>query len=171
MPLPPEKLEKILRSGDVASVVKFFEGSNESDRRAVAATVVQWCKLLNLHWRGQFNEKAASEVEQSGPIQNWHEVMPAANAAALACATLAEIKSLGGHGRIPAETTAAILAERRPSWIDDYAELLCEGELRTWGGNWKQVRALVRAGLCRPPRHENYVLEALNCIWPRYEAG
>ncbi|TMP97130.1 MAG: hypothetical protein E6L09_13845, partial [Verrucomicrobia bacterium] len=169
MPLSPEKLEKLLRGGDVAAVTKFFEGATESDRRAVAPQVIEWCKRLNLH--SQFNEKAASEVEKSGAISDWHKLMPAANVAALACATLAEIKSLGGYGRVPAEAGAATLSDRRPSWIDEYAELLCEAELRTWGGNWKQVRALVKAGPCKPPKHENYALEALNCIWPPYQAG
>ncbi|HYG34619.1 MAG TPA: DUF6493 family protein, partial [Clostridia bacterium] len=118
---------------------------------------------------GQFNKKAAAEIEKLGPINNWFELMPAAQAAALASASLSEIKSLGWHRYVPPEAAVAILADRRPSWVDEYAELLCEGELRAFGGNWKQTRALVRAGLCRPPKHDNYVLEALNCIWPRFE--
>ncbi|HXI51454.1 MAG TPA: DUF6493 family protein, partial [Candidatus Saccharimonadales bacterium] len=171
MTLPIEKLQKILRRGDVREVCKFFEGAPESERKAVASTVVDWCKLLALNWRGQYNKKAAAEIEKLGPIKDWYELMPAAHAAALASATLAQINSLERQGFVPPEATVAILADRRPIWIDDYAELLCEGELRTFGGNWKQTRALVRADLCRPPKHENYVLEALNCIWPRYEKG
>jgi len=171
MPLSVEKLQKNLRGGDVAAVCKFFEGATEPERRSVALTVVHWCKLLALNWRGGYNKKAAAEVKKLGPIGNWYELMPAAHAAALASASLAEIKALERRGFVPSEAAVAILADRRPPWIDDYAELLCEGELRRFGGNWKQTRALVRAGLCRPPKHENYVLEALNCIWPRYEQG
>src|SRR5258706_14953440 len=171
MPLSPEKLEKLLLAGDVAAVGKFFAGTSEAERRSVAPQVIGWCKRLDLHWRGQFNKKAGAEVERTGPIKNWHELMPAANIAALGCAILAEIKSLDQHARFPAAAAAAILADRRPSWVDEYAESLCEGELRTFGGNWKQVRALVKGGLCKPPLHQNYVLEALNGIWPRYEAG
>jgi hypothetical protein len=171
MPLPVEKLQKILRDGDLSAVCTFFEGTTEQERKTVAPAVMDWCNLLTSHWRGQFNKKAAAEVEKAGPIENWFELMPAAHAAALASATLAEFKSLVFHARIPPEAAVAILANRRPPWLDDYAELLCEGELRTLGGNWKRTRALVRAGLCRPPRHDNYVLEAINCIWPRYERG
>ena len=169
MALPLEKLEKILREGDVGATVKFFEHATEADRRTGAPVVKEWCERLNLNWRAQFNQKAASEVAKSGVIPNWYELMPAANTAALACASLAEIKAIGGYGRIPEETNVAVLTDRHPPWIAEYAELLCDGELRTFGGNWKQVRALVLAGLCRPPKHENYVLQALNCIFPRYD--
>ena len=171
MPLSIEKLQEVLRRGDVSEVCTFFLAATESERTAVAATGVEWCKILALNWRAQFNKKAAAEIEKLGPIENWHKLMPAAHAAALASATLAEIKSLERHGFVPPETAVVILTDRRPLWIDDYAELLCEGELRTFGGNWKQTRALVRAGLCQPPKHDHYVLEALNGIWPRYEQG
>lgn len=171
MPLSLEKLQKILRSGDVSKICEFFEGATESDRKTVAATVVDWCKFLELNWRSRFNKKAAAEVEKSGPVENWYELVPSSHAAALACASLADMKLLEHRGRIQPELAVTILADRRPPWIDEYAELLCEGELNTFGGNWKQTRALVRAGLCRAPRHDNYVLEALNCIWPRWEQG
>ncbi|HWQ91585.1 MAG TPA: DUF6493 family protein [Clostridia bacterium] len=171
MPLSVEKLEKPLRGGDVTAVAKFFEGSSEPDRRSVAPQVVAWCERLNLNWRAQFNEKAKAEVKKAGAISNWHDLMPAANTAALACASLAEIKSIDRSGFVPVEMAPAILADRLPPWIADYAEWLCERELHTWGGNWKQVRALVKAGLCKPPKHDHYVLEALNGIWPRYEQG
>jgi len=171
MPLSPERLEKLLRAGEVLAIGKFFQGATEPERKTLAPAVVDWCKLLTLHLRGQFNKRAAAELETSAMIDNWYELLPAANAAALASATLPEIKALGGFGRVPPAAAVEILADRRPPWLHDYAELLCEGELRTFGGNWTQTRALVRAGLCRPPRHENYVLEALNRIWPRFEKG
>lgn len=171
MPLSAEKLDQLLLGGEVAAVGKFFAGASETERRAVAPQVVEWGKRLNLNWRAQFNEKARAEALQSGVISNWHDLMPAANTAALACGSLPEIKALDRAGFVPAVAAVAILADRRPPWISDYAELLCEQELRTWGGNWKQVRALVKAGLCKPPKHDHYVLEALNCIWPRHEQG
>lgn len=171
MSLSPEKLEKLLLNGDAATIGKFFATATESDRRAVASQVVAWCERLNLYWRAQFNEKAKAEVKKAGAISNWHDLMPAANTAALACASLAEIKSIDRAGFVPVELAPTILADRRPPWINEYAELLCAGELRTWGGNWKQVRALVKAGICKPPKHDHYVLEALNGIWPRYEQG
>lgn len=166
-----DKLQSILRKGEVEQVAGFFRGMSENERRSLAPLVVDWCKLLELNWRGRFSKKAAAEVERLEVIENWHDLMPAAHVAALACASLAEMKLLQHRGRIQPESAVTVLTDRRPSWIDDYAELLCEEELRTFRGNWKQTRALVRAGLCRPPQHDNYVLEALNCIWPRYEQG
>jgi hypothetical protein len=171
MPLSSEKLEKLLRGGDVTAVIKFFQHASEADRRAVAPQVVEWCQRLNLNWRSQFNQKAAAEIERAGRISNWHELMPAANTAALACATLQEIKALDGFRRVTAEAGAATLRDRRPPWLDEYAELLCAGELSSWGSSWPQVRALVKAGLCQPPRHNNYVLDALNAIWPYHRGG
>jgi hypothetical protein len=171
MALSPEKLEKLLKSGDVDAIGNFFDGASEAERSSLAPQVVAWCERLNLNWRAQFNEKAKVQVKQAGAISNWYELTPAASSAALACASLVKIKSLDRNGSIPSEAAVAILRDRRPSWIDEYAELLCQGELRTWGGNWKQVRALVKAGLCKPPKHDHYALEALNGIWPRQQPG
>lgn len=171
MPLAPDKLVKLLRGGDPAAVQRFFEGAAESDRRAVAPQVIAWCQRLDLHWQQQFNKKAAAEIQRTGAIENWRSLLPAAHLAALACAVPHEIRSLAHYAAVPVEACAVVLADRRPSWADEYAELLCEGELHTFGGNWKHVRALIKAGVCQPPRHQNYVLEALNCIWPRFEKG
>lgn len=171
MPLSPDKLEKLLRSGEPAAVQKFFQGTSEPERRAVAPQVIAWCKRLELQWRARFNKKAAAEIQRTGAIENWDDLLPAAHLAALASAIPREIRSLEHYGFVPEEACAAVLADRRPPWADEYAELLCEGELHTFGGNWKHVRALVNAGVCRPPKHENYVLQALNGIWPRFEKG
>lgn len=169
MPLQIEELEKILRDGEITAIQKFFKGATEGERNAVARVTLQWCRRLTENWRAQFNKKADAEVKIAGPIGNWDFLMPAANAAALATASFSEIKSLEHLSRTPPEAMVAILTDRRPVWLDDYAEFLCQHELRGWGGNWKHTRALVRAGLCRPPKHENYVLEAINGIWPRID--
>ncbi len=171
MALASEKLESLLRAGDVAAVQKFFQGASEPDRRAVTPQVIAWCKRLDLHWHEPYSKKAAIEIQKVGAIENWFDLVPAAYTAALACTLPKELRSLERYGIVPVDACAAVLKDRRPPWVDEYVEMLSEGELHTFGGNWKQVRALVKAGVGQPPRHENYVLQALNCIWPRYEAG
>src|ERR1041384_6099113 len=103
MPLSLEKLEKILRHGDLKAVPNFFKGATEPERRIVAPTVTEWCRRLKLNWRAQFKRKGAAEVEKAGPIKNWHELMPAAHTAALASLDLAEIKSLQDYDCVPAD--------------------------------------------------------------------
>lgn len=171
MPVCPERLKKILSAGDLKAVCRLFKGATEPERQAVAPIVSDWCKRLHLNWKAQFDRKAEAEVKRTGPTPNWYQAMPAASAAALACANISEIKSLGTQANVPPEAAEEILSERRPPWLDEYVELLSGGELRAWGANWKTVRALVRAGLCQPPKHDNYVLDALNGIWPAYEAN
>lgn len=170
MPLSSEKLEKLLRGEDAKAIVKFFKGAVESDRRAVAPQVIAWRKRLDANWRAQFNKKAAAEVERDGAIKNWYELTPVATLAVLACANLDEIKAL--DLRVPVDAAVAVLADRRPAWLDNYAETLCEGELTFWSDDrWAQVRALVKSGLCKPPKHDHYALRGLTGIWPRFQPG
>ncbi len=174
MPLDIEKLKTILRKDDVDAVVKFFAGASESDRRAVAPRAVEWCRFLEAHWHARFNKKVAAEVEAKGSIADWHELAPTAFAAALACGDINAIKAVAdGYGLmyLEAEPLQSILSDRRPPWVGKFVEQLCEHDLRRWGGNWRRIRSLVRPGLCRPPLHDNYILAALNGIWPRWEQG
>jgi hypothetical protein len=172
MALDSEKLKNILNKGDVEAVVNFFAGASEKERLSVAPVAVEWCRFIEAHWQGQFNKKVWAEVEAKGPITNWHNFAPAAFAAALACGDFKFINSVGnGYGvkYLEVEPLQAILSDRRPPWIGDFAEHLCDHELGRWAGDWKKVRALVRAGLCKPPKHNNYVLEAIEGIRPRFQ--
>lgn len=164
MSLDPAKLEALLRAGDVAGVVTFFAGASETDRERCAARVLAWSRLLDLNREARYNDRARRELAGQETIGDVLELMPAADAAALACASLPEIEKLGSIAT-PAKIMVAILADRRPPWLDAFAEFLCGPELRrVFGSSWRQARALVRAGLCRPPASPNYALAALEGI-------
>lgn len=170
MALESSKLGPILRRADPKAVVAFFNRASEEDRKACAPFVLEWCALLNLNLRSRYNERARRELATREQIADAYTFLSAAHAAMIACATLPQIKSLEFINAAD-DDVVAILGQRRPPWIDAYVEFLCERELgRASGPSWRQVRALVRAGLCRPPIHDNYTLGAIEGIWPVFNA-
>src|ERR1043165_1550189 len=110
MALDLEKLKKILNKGEASDVAKFFANANESDRRAIAPSVIDWAKRLELNWRAQFTEKANAENQKIGPIAHWHSLMPASVAALLAAANLGEIKAIKTPFRADPELASKILS-------------------------------------------------------------
>ena len=80
-----------------------------------------------------------------------------ARVAVLASGSLSQLKKLGSDG-IPVHHAGDILADRRPPWLDEMVELMCELERRLpFGSHWPSVRRLVREGLCQAPRNPGYV--------------
>ena len=131
-------------------MVKCFAKAPEIERKAMTGLVVEWSKRLDLNFRAQFNAKAREElVATKAAVTDWFGRTPTCVAAALACASMPQIKAMNRRGQLPPEIIVDILKDRRPPWIADYAEWLCEG------GAWKCARALVVAGLCAPPKHDN----------------
>lgn len=168
MALESAKLGPILRRADPKAVVAFFNRASEDDRKTCVPFVLEWCALLDLNLRSHYNERARRELATREQIADAYAFLPAAHAAMIACATLPQIRSLAFINAAN-DDVVAILSQRRPPWVDAYAEFLCERELsRASGPSWRQVRALVRAGLCRPPIHDNYTLGAIEGIWPAF---
>ncbi len=160
------ELDRALRSVEPAAVGAFFPGASEAERRVHAPAVVAWWALLDLNLRAAYSAKARQQLEGKEQIAAAHEFRATAQAAMLACAGLAQVKSIGLVW-LPIDTAVGILQDRRPDWLDAYAESLCEIQLsRSSAHAWRLARALVRAGLCRPPAHDNYALAALEGIFP-----
>ncbi len=101
----------------------------------------------------------------SGPAES-SESLPDSNRAArvavLASASLSQLKSSGFDG-VPPDLAYTVLADRRPPWLDEMAELLCDLELQI-GSYWTTVRRLVREGFCRAPGSVNYVEGMLHAL-------
>ena len=147
----PESLEKLIRMGEGGSVVSFFEGMAESERRRFAPSIV--ALVPEFHEFGWISEKSYGALTDT-------DVRHAATLAALATASHTELKKLGWQTTPPIwddklqEPFLAILHERVPGWIDAWAEWLLEENHR----HWRFVRRMVREGLCQPSDSDAYVL-------------
>ena len=161
MALDPEKLEAILKDGDVPACLAFFRGASEADRKKVAKIALARLRALRADSSAtMIRLLARSGIDPSmsglaGSSESLADSYRAARVAVLASASLSQLKSLGIDG-VPPDLADTILADRRPPWLDELAERLCDLELRI-GSYWTTVRRLVREGFCRAPGSVGYV--------------
>jgi hypothetical protein len=125
-----DELLAAIEAGDEAGCVGLLRGLDETARRALYPAVAQ----------------ALAEAEG-------YRRATTARLAMLGTATLSELKKAGSWVW-PAAPAQAILAERRPAWLAQWAEFQLEKNVR----NWPLMRALVRDGLTGKPATEFYIL-------------
>jgi hypothetical protein len=144
MPLTAENLKAVLEKGDAEACLALCIKAGEAERKAVASLASDW---ITRQAKNLF-------IETSPGSFNSNPLLPAAEVAALACCSLSQLKKLGWKGIPDADKAYAILATRRPGWIDDWVASIC---LET-PHRWDLAHRLVRAGLCRRPDSDNYIL-------------
>ncbi|MBC8009136.1 MAG: hypothetical protein H7067_03460, partial [Burkholderiales bacterium] len=168
MPLDPQTLDKLLRAGDTDRIVAFFSGAPETERNALAGQATLWQRLLETNQKSYYlNDNALKKLRAFEVVADPRQYGPGAYAALVACAGLTTLRTIR-HPDITENHLVEILADRRPPWIQDYAESLLDVELHTWSFHgWWLVRALVKARLCGTPVHDNYALGALPALGSR----
>ena len=171
MPLAPDQFDSLLRAGDAGQIARFFAGAAEMDRRALAPRAVAWHGLLQLNLESDYlSEKQLGKRGPFEVVPDPRRLAPSAYAALLACAELPALSAVR-HPNVDEEMLIRILADRRPAWLQNYADVLIEADLNSWSFHgWHLVRALVRAGLCTPPRHPNYSVGAIPALGSRVSA-
>jgi hypothetical protein len=146
-----EALEKLIRKGKEAGIAEFFAGMAEPERRKLAPGIV--AIVPEFHEFGWLSEKSYGAITD-GSVRN------AATLAALAAASLTELKKLGWRCTPPMwdakeqEPYLVILRDRAPDWLDSWANWLLEDNFRHWGF----IRRMVREGMCKPPESDFYAL-------------
>ncbi|MGE0759400.1 MAG: DUF6493 family protein [Pirellulaceae bacterium] len=153
--MPSGDLAGMLDRGELAECVAFFAGMSEMRRRELA----QECKKL----RAAARKSSFQEVQPGTFVRN--PSVPAAEAAFLATATLAEIKQGGRAWPVDDDVVLAILTDRRPDWVDGWVEWLLS-DAHYWG-HWRLVRRLIAAGLCRKPDLPQYYLGMISGLGDR----
>lgn len=120
-------LDGVIRN-DAARVVRELRGLPEVERRALAPELLRYAR---------------------GTSGSRHERV--VHVALAGTATLREIRRLGGWSAsmIDEEAGLAVLLERRPSWLQEYAEWRLTAD--TFESPWPLVRGLVRAGAIERP--------------------
>jgi hypothetical protein len=136
-------LKAILEAGDVDACLAYFERATEEERKAAAALALEW-----------YSVQHANLMIAEGP-NRWriNPLYGAAKAAVLAACSLSQLKKRGRDLSLD-DVDFQILSARRPDWLTDYAAWSLERHPSVW----RAVRRLERAGLCRRPETDCYVL-------------
>ncbi|MBS0204847.1 MAG: hypothetical protein JSS49_18220 [Planctomycetes bacterium] len=142
MPRESQELEALIKRGASPKVIEFFQGATDAERRSLASMSEKLIKALT-----KDQDVAKSAVP---PAQQ----KDAARLAALATCSLSTLISL--DWRVPLGDAASIqvLSDRRPDWLQEFAERLLERE----PFYWTVARQMMKAGLVARPQHENYLL-------------
>lgn len=123
------------------AVVAYCKELTEPERRALAPGVLEWF----------------AERNPSAP----YNVGAADMLAAFAVATLTELKKaklLDVRSAYP-PVLSGVLADRRPSWLETWAEDVMTRKLRGGRtGGWMAIRRLIRAGALPTPTSDPYIL-------------
>ena len=139
MTLNRQDLQDLIERGATAEVILFFQNATEADRRSLAAFSEQ---RVNALWR--VDDSTTSMTSQ----------LAAAQLAALATCSFSSIKALGWKLHVGDPHSLQVLADRRPTWLPEYAEHILAGRPI----QWITVRKLMKAGLIERPKHDNYVV-------------
>ena len=139
--MTPEQLQQILEQNDPHACLRFFSQATEAQRQALSGIALAAMPAEG-PYIGMFRES------------RWWQVRAIA---VLASCSFAELKQRGWPWLPGRDYVCAVLAARRPQWIDEFADALLDYS----GGWWGLVRQMVREGLCRMPRTEKYVIGML----------
>lgn len=144
MPLDADELKRLLEQGDIEKCISFFAGASDVERQSVAKVAEKWFRDVT-----RDVESPTTTWTQRGADRKL-----AGCVAVFAACSISTIKSFGWRVRHIDEFIVRVLTDRRPKWLDDFAEYLLDDVSPTW----RSVRVLMRAGLCSKPTHDNYVL-------------
>jgi len=128
-----EELNAILDRGDASACLEFFENATEAERKSVAKSALQ-------------RARAAPWVHLADT--RVFEI------AVLASASLSQWKRRP-WSYLSQDDVVAVLAARRPKWLDEWAQWICEDTSRHQF-HWPALRRLERMGLCKRPQSDNY---------------
>ncbi|HEX8205356.1 MAG TPA: DUF6493 family protein [Solirubrobacteraceae bacterium] len=138
-----EELHALAGSGGAEAVERHVMALPEAERRKLAPGLVKLMKQLWRDW----------DWSRGSAPRTVDHLVPAA----LACMSLAQLRDVG-HLAVPMwdhqDAAHRILRERRPGWLQEWAEWIV-GE---WPSTWSLVRGLMKEGLIERPRTDGYVL-------------
>ena len=165
--MTPDDLQALLDANDAEGCIALFAGATEAERRKVASVAAARLRaatggiaarhiaLLPTMSEDLLKLAAPGAVAHRGGLRS-------AQVAVLATATRRALKKFGECALPPPDDAFAVLADRRPPWLGEWAEAaLSWGSTDRWrfgmADRWRLVRRLVRAGLCERPRSSHYI--------------
>ena len=163
-----KSLIEAIGAGSPETCLGLLHGTSEAVRAAVAVRVFAAFDATHAHVFSRTPKKVPGLVlDPEQPHAQRYASLHAAQAAVLATTSRIEALRKYSWRSIPRHDDAiAVLRDRRPTWILEWAELVCEVS----PAHWRLVRALVREGLCPTPATDAYVLGLVHCAKPAWIA-
>ncbi len=159
-----ELIAAIRRGPD--AVVAELAGRSEEERRAAARRLLKLFRASQRDWSAGIGPDG--ELVPNGK-RRW-EQREALQVALLGVATGSELRKLGKRA-VPAdhnggmEAAYAVLADRRPPWLVQWAEMVLDDHGWFVYGAWPLVRRLIRDGLMERPDSDAYVRALVPAMW------
>jgi hypothetical protein len=154
-------LDALIDAGDVDACIAAFEGMSESERTKLGSAAVARLRALA---KAIPAELADAHLHPSVPIDRARLASyRAARVAILATATFSRWKSVKSLALPPDEQSFRVVANRRPDWLNELVEHLCDQDELT-GSRWPVIRRFVREGYCGPPRNPRYIDRMLRAL-------
>ena len=146
------ELESLIDGGSIEACIVALEGMPEADRTKLGSAAVARLRALGKGIPARMAFIMDSDPDpQTMAMLSMDPSRPdryrTARVAVLATASFSQWKSVRGHGLPSNELTLRVLRDRRPGWLDEMVELVCEAEDRM-NSRWPLIRGLVREGLC-----------------------
>lgn len=141
---PADDLIAAIDAADEAKCVQLLYDRDEKYRRALYPELARQVEKLDREIRDGTKSSRRQVFEQ----------YLVARVALLGVATFAELQRLPSWSFSHRDLAAAVLANRRPTWLAEWVEFELPRNFR----NWPTVRALVRHNAIPPPATEFYIL-------------
>jgi hypothetical protein len=142
-------LKAILEDGNVEACLAYFERATEDERKAVAARALEWYAA----------QAATPMIAESPSCWRRNPLLDAAEAAVRASCSLSQLQKRGVDLTLD-DAGFRVLEARKPDWITEYAG----SSLDRTPAVWPAVRRLERAGLCRRPDSDHYILGLIHGV-------
>lgn len=139
------ELAAAIEAGDAAACARVLAGLTEPARRELYRAVSSRLEVLDTAIR-----------DYSRPREELFKIYPVARIALLGVGTLGELKKASAwvFSGASADAAVAVLLDRHPVWLPDWAEFELTRSFRTWS----LIRMLVRSGALPRPATEFYIL-------------
>jgi len=161
------ELEALIDGGDVEACIAAFQGMPEADRNKLGAASVARLRALAQGIPAQLAPFLHGEAVQLLPLMSMDRPRLAsyrtARAAVLATASFSQWKRVKSRGLPTDDQIFRILSDRRPEWLGEFVEHICDEDERL-GSRWPLIRRLVRDGYCGPPRSPRYIDRMLGSL-------
>lgn len=152
-----DSLQQILNSTDTSACLKFFQGMSEQERRGFFPQIKKSFAVVK---RNRVIETSPGNFSINPTLAN-HEI------AFFATATFSELKQATRSIMVDDDSVMQILNDRRPTWIDDWIEILLSGTY--YWASWRLIRRLIIAKLAKRPDVPNYYLGMIGAFHHRRE--
>ncbi len=167
--MTPEDLDKILKKNDVQACLAFFSDMSEAKRKLLATRADAWLKVVlsvaadavPVWWtqsasldRARQTKEESNRLKSELPKQAQDlACVECCRIAVLATANLTEIRKFGEEGVPTPENAFAVLAARKPKWLDKWMKFACKERTFT---HWLLIRRMEREGLAELEADSNY---------------